>query len=123
MFNIDKALKQYKEQLKHDGLAPIENTPRRPIHFKIKEFKRTRSIALACEIIDELENYHILDNDEFEALTNIASEAQALKLKQKQAARHTNGKLTPQELSERNRKVAIARWNKVKESKLIKEVK
>lgn len=120
MFNIDQAAREFKEKLKQDGF--IEQ-PCRPIHFKIKEFKRTRSIALAFEIIDDLENYHILDNDEFEALTNIASEAQALKLKQKQAARCTNSKLTPQEVSERNRKVAIARWNKVKESKLIKEVK
>lgn len=120
MFNIDQAAREFKEKLKQDGF--IEQ-PRRPIHFKIKEFKRTRSIALACEIIDDLENYHILDNDEFETLTNLASEAQAVKLKQKQAARRTNTNITPQKLSERNRKAAIARWNKVKESNLIKEVK
>lgn len=123
MFNIDELKRNYLETLKRDGFAPVEETPRRPIHFKIKEFKRTKSISLAAEIVNDLENYHILDGETFERLTELASEAQALKLKQKRSARRTNGILTPEQLSERNRKAAINRWNKVKESELIKDIK
>lgn len=122
MINIDELKRNYIEGLKREGFAPVE-LPRRPLHFKIKEFKRTRSLALAVEIIEDLQDYHILDDEEFTNLMELASEAQALKLKQKQAARCTNSKLTPQQLSERNRKIAIARWNKVRESKLIKDIK
>ena len=122
MFNIDAALKQYKNQLKQDGLAPITITPKRPIYFKIKEYKRTKELALAAEIIEDLESYHILDDNDYNGLLNIASEAQALKDKQKKAAKRTNAKLTPQQLSERNRKAAIARWNKTPKN-IIKEIK
>jgi len=121
MFNIDAALKQYKNQLKQDGLAPITTTPKRPIYFKIKEYKRTKDLALAAEIIEDLESYHILDDNDYNGLLNIASEAQALKDKQKKAAKRTNAKLTPQQLSERNRKAAIARWNKTPKN-IIKEI-
>lgn len=122
MLNIDELKRNYIEGLKREGFTPVEQ-PRRPLHFKIKEFKRTRSLALAVEIIEDLQDYHILDDEEFTNIMELASEAQALKLKQKQAARRTNSKLTPQQLSERNRKIAIARWNKIKESKLIKDIK
>ena len=111
MFNIDKALKDYNNQLKADGFAPIAQ-PRRPVYFMLKEYHKTKSLSLAAEIIDSLEKYYvILDRDEFEKLQEIASESQALKEKQKKAAKRTNAKLTPQQLSERNRKAAIARWN------------
>lgn len=124
MFNIDKALKEYKEQLKNDGLAPIKDTPRRPIYFKIKEYNKTKSLSLAQEIINDMQKYYVLvDRTEWNTLTQMASEAQALKEKQKKAAHRTNTKLTPQQLSDRNRKAAIARWNKVKNNKLIKDVK
>ena len=123
MFNIDELKRNYLETLKHEGFAPVEETPRRPIYFKIKEFKRTKSLSLAVEIVNDLENYHILDEETFDHLTELASEAQALKLKQKQSARRTNAKLTPEQLSERNRRAVIARWNKVRESRLIKDIK
>ena len=120
MINIDKALKEYNEQLKAEGFAPIE-PPRRPLHFKIKEYNKTKSLSLANEIIEDLQKYYVyLDHEDFEMLQALASEAQALKHKQKQAAKRTNAKLTPQQLSERNRKVAIARWNRVKN--VIKDV-
>jgi hypothetical protein len=123
MFNIDELKRNYLETLKRDGFAPVQETPRRPIHFKIKEFKRTKSLSLAVEIVNDLEHYHILDSETFERLTELASEAQAVKLKQKQSARRTNGKLTPEQLSERNRRAVIARWNKARESRLIKDIK
>lgn len=121
MFNIDKALKDYNNQLQAEGFAPIE-PPRRPLHFKIKEYNKTKSLSLANEIIEDLQKYYVyLDREDFEMLQALASEAEALKVKQKQSAKRTNGKLTPQQISERNRKAAIARWNKAKN--VIKEVK
>lgn len=123
MFNIDKALKAYNDQLKADGLAPIEQ-PRRPIYFKIKEYNKTQSLSLAQEIINDLQEYYIiLDNDDYNQLVAIASEKQALSKKQRQSANRTNTKLTPEQISARNRKVAIARWNNMKNNKLIKDVK
>lgn len=122
MLNIDELKRNYIEGLKREGFAPVEQ-PRRPLHFKIKEFKRTRSLALAVEIIEDLQNYHILDAEEFTNLMELASEAQAIKLKQKQAARRTNAVLTPEQISERNRKAAVKRWNRIKASKLIKDIK
>lgn len=124
MFDIDKALKAYKQQLQEEGLAPIEDTPRRPIYFKIKEYNKTKSLSLAQEIINDMQKYYVLvDRTEWNTLTQMALETQALKEKQKKAAHRTNIKLTPQQLSERNRKAAITRWNKVKNNKLIKDVK
>lgn len=121
MFNIDKALKDYNNQLKAEGFAPIEQ-PRRPLHFKIKEYNKTKSLSLANEIIEDLQKFYVyLEREDFEMLKALASEAEALKHKQKKAATRTNANLTPQQLSERNRKVAIARWNKVKN--VIKDVK
>lgn len=123
MFNIDKALKDYNNQLKAEGFAPIE-PPRRPLHFKIKEYNKTKSLSLANEIIEDLQKYYVyLEREDFEMLQALASEAEALKTKQKKAAKRTNAKLTPQQVSERNRKVAIARWNNMKNNKLIKDVK
>lgn len=121
MFNIDKALKEYNEQLQADGFAPIEQ-PRRPVYFKIKEYNKTKSLSLAQEIINDIQEYYvILDKDDYNQLVAIASESQALKEKQRKSAKRTNSNITPQQLSERNRKVAIARWNKVKN--VIKDVK
>lgn len=122
MLNIDKALNNYKQQLQADGLAPIKAMPRRPIHFKIKEYARTKDLALAAEIVEDLKYYHLLDDVDFNKLTRIAAESQALKEKQQKSAKRTNAKLTPQQLSERNRKAAIARWNKTPKN-IITEIK
>lgn len=93
------------------------------IYQQLEEYQKTNSIKLAADIIANLKNYHILTNEEFNNLTEMAALYQESKIKHRKGAYITNHKLTPQELSERNRKVAIARWNKVKESKLIKDIK
>lgn len=121
MINLDKEVQKYKEILKRDGLLSIP-TPRRPIWFKQKEFEKTKSITLAVEIVNDLKDYHILDNEEFEKLLEDAEKYQVLNNKRKEGARKTNAKLTPQQLSERNRKAAIARWNKTPKN-IIKDIK
>lgn len=122
--NIDKLAKQHKTALKRDGFAPIE-TPNdtQNIYKQIQEYKRTRSLKLAADIIENLNNYHVLDHDLFYHLTEDSAELQELKEKQRKSARRTNGNLTPEQLSDRNRKAAISRWNKVKNNNLIKDIK
>ena len=93
------------------------------IYQQLEEYKRTKSIKLAADIIENLKNYRILTRDEFANFTEMAAKYQAVTTKHKKGAGITNKNLTPQKLSDRNRKVAIARWNKVKESKLIKDIK
>lgn len=93
------------------------------IYEQLTEFHRTKSLTLAVNIVENLKNYHILSNEEFNNLSEMASLYQETRNKHRKGAYITNHKLTPEELSERNRKVAIARWNKVKESKLIKDIK
>lgn len=93
------------------------------IYQQLNEFKHTKSLKLAADIVENLKNYHILSHEEFETLTEMAAKYQAVTIKHKKGAWITNKRLTPQQLSERNRKAALARWNKVKESKLIKDIK
>ena len=103
-------------------LSKGERQKPKNIYTLLDEYQRTRSIKTAADIIENLKHYVILTRDEFETLTEMAAEAQGLKEKQRKAARRTNDNLTPQQLSDRNRKAAIARWNKVKNNKLIKDI-
>lgn len=123
MINIDKLKAEYIETLKREGFY-IDETNKTPnIYMMLHEYNCTRSIKTAADIIENLKHYVILTRDEFETLTAMASKAQALANKQRKAARRTNAKLTPEQLSERNRKAAIARWNRIKNNKLIKDIK
>lgn len=92
------------------------------IYMMIQEYDCTRSIKTAADIMEDLKYYVILTREEFETLTVMAAKAQALANKQCKAARRTNASLTPQQLSDRNRKAAIARWNRIKNNKLIKDI-
>lgn len=123
MINIDKLKAEYIETLKREGFYTDETNETKNIYMMLHEYYHTRSIKTAADIIDDLKNYVILSRDEFETLTVMAAKAQALANKQRKAARRTNAKLTPQQLSDRNRKAAIARWNKVKNNNLIKDIK
>lgn len=123
MINIDKLKAEYIETLKREGFY-IEETNETPnIYMMLQEYYRTRSIKTAADIMEDLKHYVILSRDEFETLTAMAAKAQAIANKQRKAARRTNAILTPQQLSERNRKAAIARWNRIKNNKLIKDIK
>lgn len=121
MLNIDEAYRNYKESLKAQGFAPAEKP--KNIYTLLDEYQRTRSIKTAADIMEDLKHYVILTREEFETLTAMAAKAQALANKQRKAACRTNANLTPQQLSDRNRKAAIARWNKVKNNNLIKDIK
>ena len=123
MINIDKLKAEYIETLKREGFYKEENNEPTSIYMMLQEYDRTRSIKTAADIIENLKHYVILSRDEFETLTAMAAKAQALANKQRKAARRTNAMLTPQQLSERNRKAAIARWNRIKNNKLIKDIK
>lgn len=123
MINIDKLKAEYIEALKREGFYILETNEKPTIYMKLQEYNRTRSIKTAADIIENLKHYVILSCDEFETLTTMAAKAQALTNKQRKAARCTNAMLTPQQLSDRNRKAAIARWNKVKNIKLIQDIK
>ena len=123
MLNIDKLKAEYIETLKREGFYKPESNEKPTIYMRLQEYQRTRSIKTAADIIEDLKHYVILSRDEFETLTAMAAEAQALKEKQRKSARLTNAKLTPQELSERNRKAAITRWNRINANKLIKDIK
>lgn len=123
MINIDKLKAEYIETLKREGFYKEENNEPTSIYMMLQEYDRTRSIKTAADIIENLKHYVILSRDEFETLTEMAAKAQALANKQRKAARRTNAMLTPQQLSERNRKAAIARWNRIKTNKLIKDIK
>lgn len=123
MINIDKLKAEYIETLKREGFYKEENNEPASIYMMLQEYDRTRSIKTAADIIENLKHYVILSRDEFETLTAMAAKAQALANKQRKAARRTNAMLTPQQLSERNRKAAIARWNRIKTNKLIKDIK
>lgn len=93
------------------------------IYKQLDEYARTKSIKTAADIVENLKNYHILSNEEFNNLTEMAARYQEYKIRHAKGAWITNKRLTPQQLSERNRKAAIARWNRVKESNLIKDIK
>mgnify|MGYP007053691065 CR=1 FL=1 len=123
MINIDKLKAEYIEALKREGFYKDENNNHNNIYMMIQDYQRTRSIKTAADIIENLKHYVILTRDEFETLTVMAAKAQALANKQRKAARCTNAMLTPQQLSDRNRKAAIARWNRIKNNKLIKDIK
>ena len=123
MINIDKFKAENIETLKREGFYTDENNNHNNIYMMLQEYDRTRSIKTAADIIEDLKHYVILSRDEFETLTAMAAKAQAIANKQRKAARRTNAMLTPQELSERNRKAAIARWNRIKTNKLIKDIK
>lgn len=123
MINIDKLKAEYIEALKREGFYTDENNKPNNIYMMLQEYDRTRSIKTAADIIDDLKHYVILSRDEFETLTAMAAKAQAIANKQRKAARRTNAMLTPQQLSDRNRKAAIARWNRIKNNKLIQDIK
>ena len=123
MINIDKLKAEYIETLKREGFYIDENNKPNNIYMMLQEYDRTRSIKTAADIIENLKHYVILSRDEFETLTAMAAKAQAIANKQRKAARRTNAKLTPQQLSDRNRKAAIARWNRIRNNKLIKDIK
>lgn len=123
MINIDKLKAEYIETLKREGFYKPETNEKPTIYMRLQEYQRTRSIKTAADIIEDLKHYVVLSRDEFETLTAMAAKAQALTNKQRKAARRTNAMLTPQQLSERNRKAAIARWNRIKTNKLIKDIK
>ena len=123
MINIDKLKAEYIESLKREGFYTDENNKPNNIYMMLQEYNRTRSIKTAADIIENLKHYVILSRDEFETLTEMAAKAQAIRDKQSKAARQTNANLTPQQLSDRNRKAAIKRWNRINSSKLIKDIK
>ena len=123
MINIDKLKAEYIETLKREGFYTDETNDTKNIYMMLQDYYRTRSIKTAADIIENLKHYVILSPDEFETLTAMSAKAQAVANKQRKAARRTNAKLTPNQLSERNRKAAIARWNKVKNNNLIKDIK
>ena len=123
MINIDKLKAEYIESLKREGFYTDENNKPNNIYMMLQEYNRTRSIKTAADIIENLKHYVILSRDEFETLTEMAAKAQAIRDKQSKAARRTNANLTPQQLSDRNRKAAIKRWNRINSSKLIKDIK
>lgn len=123
MLNIDKLKTEYIETLKREGFYTEETNEKPTIYMKLQEYKRTRSIKTASDIIEDLKHYVILSRDEFETLTTMAAKAQTLSNKHRKGARRTNTMLTPQQLSDRNRKAAVARWNKVKNNNLIKDIK
>ena len=123
MINIDKLKAEYIEALKREGFYKPETNEKPTIYMQLQEYNRTRSIKTAADIVEKLKHYVILTRDEFETLTEMAAEAQGLKEKQRKAARRTNANLTPQQLSDRNRKAAIARWNRFKNNKLIQDIK
>lgn len=122
MINIDKLKAEYIETLKHEGFYKDETNKTDNIYMMLQEYDRTRSIKTAADIIEDLKHYVILSRDEFETLTAMAAKAQAVANKQRKAARRTNAMLTPQQLSERNRKAAITRWNRIN-NKLIQDIK
>lgn len=99
----------------------IDKTPN--IYMKLQEYYRTRSIKTAADIMEDLKYYVILTREEFETLTTMAAKSQAIAIKQRKAARRTNAMLTPQQLSDRNRKAAIARWNRIRNNNLIQDIK
>jgi len=123
MINIDKLKAEYIETLKREGFYTDETNKTPNIYMMLQEYYRTRSIKTATDIIENLKHYVILSREEFETLTAMAAKAQALAHKQRKAARRTNAMLTPQQLSDRNRKAAIARWNRIKNNKLIQDIK
>ena len=123
MINIDKLKAEYIEALKREGFYKPETNEKPTIYMQLQEYNRTRSIKTAADIIENLKHYVILSRDEFKTLSEMAAKAQALANKQRKAARRTNAMLTPQQLSDRNRKAAIARWNRIKNNELIKDIK
>ena len=123
VINIDELARNYKATLKRDGFAPISTTNTPNIYKQLEEYKRTRSLKLAADIIENFNNYHVLDHELYYQMLEDSEELQALKVKQRKAARRTNANLTPEQLSDRNRKAAIARWNKVKNNNVIKDIK
>ena len=123
MINIDKLKAEYIEMLKREGFYTDENNKPNNIYMMLQEYYRTRSIKTAADIMENLKYYVILTREEFETLTEMAAKAQAIANKQRKAARRTNAKLTPQQLSDRNRKAAITRWNRIRNNNLIKDIK
>ena len=123
MINIDKLKAEYIETLKREGFYKDETNETPNIYMLLQEYYRTRSIKTAADIIEDLKHYVILSRDEFETLTAMAAKAQAVANKQRKAARRTNAMLSPQQLSERNRKAAITRWNRIRNNNLIQDIK
>lgn len=123
MINIDKLKAEYIETLKREGFYKDETNEAPTIYMKLHEYYRTRSIKTAADIMEDLKHYVILTREEFETLTAMAAKAQALANKHRKGARRTNAMLTPQQLSDRNRKAAITRWNRIKNNKLIQDIK
>lgn len=120
IINIDELQRAHVAELQRAGLT-TEKQPN--VYKQIEVYKRTKSLKTAADIVENLKNYHILDHELYYKLLEDSQELQALKEKQRKSARRTNVKLTPKQLSERNRKAAIKRWNRVKANKLIQDIK
>lgn len=120
IINIDELQRAHVAELQRAGLAAEKQLN---VYKQIEAYKRTKSLKTAADIVENLKNYHILDHELYYKLLEDSQELQALKEKQRKSARCTNAKLTPKQLSERNRKAAIKRWNRVKANQLIQDIK
>lgn len=120
MLNIDQLQREYIANLKQEGFYMSKQNN---IYIQLQEYSRTKSIKTAADIIENLKHYVILSKEEFANLTELAAKAQAIREKQRKAARRTNASMTPQQLSERNRKAVIKRWNNIRNNQLIKDIK
>lgn len=98
-----------------------------PLQEKLTHYQSTKDLALAAEICAELANYHIMNHEDFEKLVNLAAYGQVCKKNYKaekaKGGKATAQRMTAQQRSEKARRMALARWNKVDNSKVIKDVK
>ena len=98
-----------------------------PLQEKLTRYQSTKDLALAAEICAELANCHIMNDEDFQKLVNLAAFGQAYeknyKAEKSKGGKATAERMTPQQRSEKARKMALARWNKVDNNKVIKDVK
>lgn len=98
-----------------------------PLQEKLTRYQSTKDLALAAEICAELANYHIMNDEDFQKLVNLAAFGQAYeknyKAEKSKGGKATAERMTPQQRSEKARRMALARWNKLDNSKVIKDVK
>ena len=98
-----------------------------PLQEKLTRYKSTKDLALAAEICADLANYHIMNDADFQKLVNLAAFGQVCeenyKAEKAKGGKSTAERMTPKQRSEKARKMALARWNKVDNSKVIKDVK
>lgn len=105
----------------------VITTTQTPLQEKLTRYKSTKDLALAAEICEEITNYHILNDEDFQKLVNLAAYAQVYeenyKAEKAKGGKAAAKRMTPQQRSEKARRMALARWNKVDKSKVIKDVK